>query len=114
LGVATFVQSFRLGPIGSGFMCPATCTATYLSPSLLAAKSGGLALVFGMTIFAGLVEAALAPFLRRLRAIFPSEISGIVIFIIGLTGGIAGLRSTLGASAAPVLPVEWIVGCLTL
>ena len=114
LGVATFLQALRLGPVGSGFMCPATFSATYLAPSLLAARSGGLALVFGMTIFAGMLEAALAPFLNRLRAIFPPEVSGLVIFMIGLSGGIAGLRSLLGTNAAPVPPTEWIVGILTL
>jgi NCS2 family nucleobase:cation symporter-2 len=114
LGVATFLQALRLGPVGSGFMCPATFSATYLAPSLLAARSGGLALVFGMTIFAGMLEAALAPFLNRLRAIFPPEVSGLVIFMIGISGGIAGLRSLLGTNAAPVPPTEWIVGILTL
>src|SRR3954465_9309760 len=49
LSIATFLQAFRLGPIGSGYMCPATFTATYLGPSLLAAQIGGLPMVFGMT-----------------------------------------------------------------
>lgn len=114
LGVGTFLQASRLGPVGSGYMCPATFTATYLGPSLLAAKVGGLPLVFGMTIFAGVLEAALAPLLNRLRSIFPSEISGLVIFMIGLSGGIAGLRSLFGPQAVPVTEVEWSVGGLTL
>src|ERR1019366_9882010 len=114
LGVGTFLQASRLGPVGSGYMCPSTFTATYLGPSLLAAKVGGLPLMFGMTIFAGVLEAALAPLLNRLRSIFPSEISGLVIFMIGLTGGIAGLRSLFGAQALPVTEVEWTVGGLTL
>jgi xanthine permease XanP len=114
LGVGTFLQASRLGPVGSGYMCPSTFTATYLGPSLLAAKVGGLPLVFGMTIFAGVLEAALAPLLNRLRSIFPSEISGLVIFMIGLSGGIAGLRSLFGAQAVPVTEVEWSVGGLTL
>jgi NCS2 family nucleobase:cation symporter-2 len=95
-------------------MCPSTLTATYLGPSLLAAKAGGLSLVFGMTMFAGAVELAIAPLLNRLRAIFPPEVSGLVVFVIGLSGGIAGLRSVLGQQAAPVLPAEWLVGALTL
>ena len=114
LGTATFLQVLRLGPVGSGFMCPATFTATYLAPSLLAARTGGLSLVFGMTMFAGVVELALAPFLNRLRAIFPPEVSGLVIFIIGWSGGIAGLRTLFGPNAASVLPAEWIVGIVTL
>ena len=50
LGIATFLQVMRLGPVGSGYMCPATFTATYLGPALLAAKIGGLPMLFGMTL----------------------------------------------------------------
>lgn len=114
LGIATFLQATRIGPVGSGFMCPATFTATYLAPSLLAARVGGLPLVFGMTIVGGLIETALAPLLNRLRSIFPPEISGLVIFMIGLSGGIAGMRTLFGATASSVLPSEWAVGGLTL
>ena len=114
LAFATFLQVLRLGPIGSGYMCPSTFTATYFAPSLLAARAGGLPLVFGMTIFAGLLEAALAPVLNRLRAIFPPEISGLVIFMLGWSAGITGLRVLLGAGAHTVDPTEWAVAALTL
>jgi NCS2 family nucleobase:cation symporter-2 len=114
LGGATFLQVARLGPIGSGYMCPATFTATYLGPSLLAVQIGGLPLLFGMTLFAGLLEATLAPLLNRLRPIFPPEVSGLVIFVIGLSGGIAGLRAMLGDKAAPVTSEEWWIAGVTL
>ena len=114
LGVATFLQALRLGPVGSGYMCPATFTATYLGPSLLAVQMGGLPLLFGMTLFAGLLEVALAPLLNRLRPVFPPEVSGLVIFVIGLSGGIAGLRAMLGEKAVPVSAEEWWVAGLTL
>jgi xanthine permease XanP len=114
LGIATFLQALRLGPVGSGYMCPATFTATYFAPSLLAARLGGLPLVFGMTIFAGALESALAPLLHRLRAIFPPEISGVIVLMIGISAGMGGLRSLVGATAAPVEPAEWWVAGITL
>jgi len=114
LGLATFLQSRRTGPIGSGFLCPATFTATYLGPSLLAVKSGGLPLLFGLTCFAGAFEALLSRFLVKLRAILPTELSGFVIFMIGVTAGIAGLRSLIGPHSQPVSGTEWWVACLTL
>ena len=114
LGISTFLQSLRLGPIGSGYMCPSTFTATYLAPSLLAAEFGGLPLVFGMTIFAGLLESAIAPLLHRLRAIFPPEISGVIILMIGISAGMSGLRSAAGANVAPLAPAEWWVAGITL
>jgi xanthine permease XanP len=114
LGAATLLQAQRRGPFGSGYLCPSTFTATYLPSSLLAARLGGLPLVFGMTIFAGLLETAVAPLLNRLRAIFPIEISGLVIFMIGWSAGIAGLRLLLATDAAPVSASEWAVAGLTL
>ncbi len=114
LAFGTFLQVLRLGPIGSGYMCPSTFTATYFAPSLMAAKTGGLPLLFGMTIFAGLFETVIAPILNRLREFFPPEISGLVIFMIGWSAGIAGLRVLLATDAPPVDPPEWSVAALTL
>jgi xanthine permease XanP len=114
LGIGTFLQARGLGPVGSGYMCPSGFTATYFGPSLLAAQLGGLPLVFGMTTFAGVLEAVIAPLLNRLRAIFPLEVSGLVILMIGLSVGIGGLRLILGAGAPPVSATEWEVGSVTL
>jgi len=60
------------------------------------------------------LELVLAPLLNRLCAVFPPEVSGLVIFMIGLSGGIAGRLSLLGPHAAPMLPADWIVGIVTL
>jgi xanthine permease XanP len=114
LGIATFLQALRLGPVGSGYMCPATFTAAYLGPSLLAVKTGGLSLLFGMTLFAGALETGLAKLLQRMRSIFPPELSGLVIFMIGWSAGMAGLRLLLGAQAVPATDAEWIVAGITV
>jgi xanthine permease XanP len=114
LGVGTFLQAGKLGPIGSGFLCPATFTAAYLSPSLLAVKAGGLPLLFGMTLFAGMLEALFSRLLHRMRPYFPTELSGLVILMIGISAGMAGLRLMLGVNAEPVTPAEWWVAGITL
>ena len=112
LGIASFLQSSRR--TGSGFMCPATFTATYIAPSLMAAKAGGLPLVFGMTAFAGLVEALLAPVLHRLRQLVPVELSGLVILLIGFTAGLVAVRAMLGDASRPPADEEWLVAAATL
>jgi NCS2 family nucleobase:cation symporter-2 len=114
LGIGTFLQAARFGSLGSGYMCPCTFTATYLAPSLIAARLGGLSLLFGMTFFAGLLETAIAPLLNRLRAIFPPEVSGLVVLLIGLSVGTSGLRLMLGPGASPVTEPEWSVAAVTL
>jgi NCS2 family nucleobase:cation symporter-2 len=114
LAAGTIFQVLRLGPIGSGYMLPATFTATYFAPSLLAARLGGLPLVAGMTIFAGVLETLVAPLLNRLRTYLPVEVSGLVIFMIAISAGLAGMRTMLGPAAAPVTSPEWIVAGVTL
>lgn len=99
LGIGTLLQCLPKGAVGSGFLCPANYSAIYLAPSLAAAKLGGLPMLFGMTVFAGAVEAALSPLLRRLRSLFPPELSGLVIFLVGTTVGSLGVRYLIGAGA---------------
>ena len=67
-----------------------------------------------MTVFAGILETALAPLLNRLRAIFPPEISGLIIVMIGLSAAVSGLRSIFGPTAEPVSMAEWWVAGITL
>lgn len=114
LAIATMLQAMRLGPVGSGYMCPATFTATYFAPALLAAKAGGLPLLAGMTLCAGLIESALAPLLNRLRAVFPSEISGLIILMVGISVGVSGMRLVFAPDVAAPTTDEWLVGTLTL
>ena len=114
LGAGTFIQAVKRGPVGSGFLCPATFTAAYLSPSLLAVKAGGLPLLFGMTLFAGTLEVLFSRLLNRVRPYFPTEISGLVILMIGISAGMAGLRLMFGSSAEPVTSAEWTVAGVTL
>lgn len=96
LGVATVCFCVRAKYLGSGYLCPAAYTAIYLGPSLFALRQGGLPLVFGMTLFAGVVQLAVAPLLRRLRALLPSEIAGLVIAVVGLALASLGVRYSLG------------------
>jgi NCS2 family nucleobase:cation symporter-2 len=115
LGIAAILQALPKGPVGSGFLCPANYSAIYLSPSLAAVKVGGLPLLFGMTLFAGMFEAALSPLLRRLRSFFPPELSGLVIFFVGTTVGSLGFRYLIGTgSERPLASADILVAVVTL
>jgi xanthine permease XanP len=96
LAISTVLQSIRKGPVGSGYLAPSMFSAIYIGPTVLAVDTGGLPAVFGMTMFAGLVEIGLAPLLRRLRALFPPAISGFIVVIVGLQLGIIGIGDLLG------------------
>jgi len=103
LALGAILQALPRGPVGSGFLCQPVPTAVYLVPSLIAAKAGGLPLVFGMTVFAGFVEVVLSRTLSKLRPLFPPEIAGLVVSLIGLATGAVAVRAILGVGA-PVSP----------
>ena len=83
-GLATILQARTRGPVGSGYLCPFSCGPAYISASILAGKTGGLSLVFGMTSFSGAFEAVLSRFMKRLQKLFPPEVTGLVVAMVGL------------------------------
>jgi xanthine permease XanP len=83
------------GPVGSGFLGPPAFSAVYLAPSVLAAEIGGMPLVFGMTLFAGVVEVLVALALNRLRVVITPVLSGLTVFVVGLELGVVGIGETL-------------------
>src|SRR6516165_3762673 len=116
LAIAAVLQSMRKGPGGSGYLAPPVFSAIYIGAAVLAAGTGGLPAVFGMTIFAGLVEIGLAPLLRRLRGLFPPAISGFIVAIVGLQLGVIGIGDLLGVEHIdlPTFHYHLMVGFLTL
>ena len=116
LAISSVLQSMRKGPVGSGYLAPPVFSAIYIGAAVLAAGAGGLPAVFGMTMFAGLVEIGLAPLLRKLRALFPPAISGFIVVIVGLQLGIIGIGELLGVEHIhrPAFPYHLMVSGLTL
>lgn len=101
--------------IGCGYLCPAGYTQVFLGPSLSAAQIGGLPLVFGMTLIAGILQTAIAPVLRRVRFLFPPEIAGLVIAVVGLSIAVLGVRYSLGGAANSEMASKYLaVAAVTL
>ena len=84
-GLGSIIQSVGLPFIGSGYLCPNVCGPSYFSLSLSAAWIGGLPLMRGMIIIAGLVEMALAPIIQKLRKVFPTFVVGLVVTMVGVS-----------------------------
>jgi NCS2 family nucleobase:cation symporter-2 len=114
IALATMLQA-RPGNVGSGLLCPMVPSAIYLVPSLQAARVGGLPLVFGMTVLAGLAEVVLSRVVRLLRPLFPPELTGFVVALIAVTAGSVGIRYALGLRAAqPGHPADLAVTAVSL
>jgi len=84
-GVGSILQSVGLPFIGSKYLCPNLCGPSYFSLSLSAAWAGGIPLMRGMIIFAGLLEMAIAPVIQKLRNIFPTFVVGLVVAMVGVS-----------------------------
>jgi xanthine permease XanP len=83
-GIGTILQAMRWRGIGSGYLCPNLCGPNFFAASMAAAWLGGLPLMRGMTIVAGLVEMVFARFVHRLAFLFPTEITGLVVLMVGI------------------------------
>jgi NCS2 family nucleobase:cation symporter-2 len=98
-GIGTLLQSIRRGPLGSGFLCPEGPDPSFLPACLLAGARGGLPLVFGMTALAGAFEGIMAPVMYRLRSVFPVEVTGVVVAMVGIAVVPSALANLLGVPA---------------
>ncbi|BBK36591.1 hypothetical protein STAQ_16690 [Allostella sp. ATCC 35155] len=92
LGIGSIILCHGGRWFGSGFLAPSIFTAAYLPACLAAAQTGGMPLVAGMTIFAGLCEIGWSFVLHRWRSLLPVEISGLSVVMIGLMLGLLGFQ----------------------
>jgi NCS2 family nucleobase:cation symporter-2 len=97
-------------------MAPPVFSATFMSPSVAAAEAGGMRVVYGMTVIAGLTEVLIGFCLHRLRIVITPIISGLAVFIVGLQLGIVGIGEVLDVrhEALPAFPLHLLVTLSTV
>ncbi|WP_220680621.1 solute carrier family 23 protein [Methanofollis formosanus] len=83
-GAATIVNAVGYRGAGVRYLVPYTLSAAYLGPMVLAVKTGGLSLLFGMTAVTGLVQVGFSRYISRLRRYFPVEIAGMILLMLGI------------------------------
>jgi len=115
-GVGTILQSVRFGWVGSGYLCPNLCGPNFFSSSMAAAWLGGLPLMRGMTIVAGLIELVFARALHRVKFLFPPEITGLVVLMVAESLIPLAVSKSLGISyeGEPIQGMCLLVALLTL
>jgi xanthine permease XanP len=113
-GIATIVQS-KPG-WGNGYLCPLTCSLTYLSPLVMAGRAGGYPLMFGMVLLAGVAGILVSPVVYRLRVLFPPEVTGLMVAMSGLQLVALGCPRVLGYAKGNAVadPRALLVGVITL
>lgn len=115
IGGATFLHGFR-APLGSGALAVEIPTPAFLPTAVLAGSAGGLSMLAGMSLVSGIVELFFAGALRRLRALFPAEVCGVAVVMLGLSLVRPAILNTLvtDAGMSIIRPVPLAVAALTL
>lgn len=115
IGIGAVLPAMTRGPTGAGYFGPQTFSAIYITPSLLAVKVGGLPLLFGMTVLAGLIEALLARMQRYMRPFFPPEIAGLIVVMVAFAFGAVGVKNLLGiGTPEQAHGRDWLVAAASL
>ncbi len=115
-GIGTILQALGRGVVGSGYLVPNLCGPSYLSVSIQAAWLGGLPLMHGMTVVAGFFEVVFSRFVHRLKSLFPTEVTGLVVLMVGVALIPLGASKFLGVKYAgdPIEPANLAVAAVTL
>lgn len=84
-GVATFIQSKGVGPVGARVACIMGTDFTFVAPAIAVGAKFGLPGIFGATILGALIVISLSFFVKPLMKLFPPIVTGTVVSLIGLT-----------------------------
>ena len=108
-GVATFIQTRKIGPVGSGLMALQGTSFGFLAAVLAAGfivkNRGGspeeiLSVIFGVTFLGAFVEIFLSQFITKLKSLMSPIVTGCVIVTIGLSLTKVGLTDLAGGVGA--------------
>ena len=115
-GIATIMQALNKGPVGSGYLCTAGIDPTFVSCSILAGMTGGISLILGMSIFSGVLEILISRVINRMRILFPPEVTGVVLTMVGLNIVPVMISNFFGITGteSKVLPANIFVAVVTL
>lgn len=94
IGVATCLHGFRK-PVGSGALAVEIPTPAFLPAAVLAGSAGGLSMLAGISLVSGLVELLFAGALQRLRRLFPAEVCGVAVLLLGMSLARPGILNVL-------------------
>lgn len=114
-GLITLLQATPGRRVGSGFLAVQVANPIFLPLSLQAVSTGGLGLLAGLMTLAGVAQVFFARVFHRLRSVFPAEICGVVIMMLGISMvGAAVKRCTGYQLHGEILPRHLAVSCATL
>ncbi len=105
MAVSTALHVLR-PPLGSGSLAVEIPTPLFIPTAVLAGTTGGIGAVAAVSMLSGVTGVVFARLLRRLRALFPAEICGIAVLMLGISIIQPGMRNSFGISGEAIV-VQW-------
>lgn len=114
--LATLLQLYPIGRIGSGLPVIIGMSFAYVPTILAIGGQFGIATIFGAQIAGGIAAFLVGMFIKQLRIFFPPIVTGTVIFTIGLSLYAVAVRYMAGGGGNPTFgsPRNWLVAIITL
>jgi NCS2 family nucleobase:cation symporter-2 len=101
VGFAGLLQAQHRGPLGSGYALPFIPSPVFVAVYLLAAEHDSAAGASAMVVASGIIGMLVALLLRRLSHLVPTEVAGVVVFLIGVSLLPRALAAAMPASLPP-------------
>lgn len=84
-GIATIIQSKKIGPVGAKVACIMGTDFTFVAPAAVVGAKYGLPGILGATVLGAFLVIFLSFFIKPLMKFFPPVVTGTVVTLIGLT-----------------------------
>lgn len=98
-GIATLMQTIGFGPVGARLPVMQGTSFAFVPIMISIVKTGGVAVLFGAVVVAGIFHALLGTIIGRIRHWFPPLITGMIIMAIGLALLPVGIKYAAGGAA---------------
>ena len=114
--LATLIQLFPIGPVGSRLPVIMGISFAYVPTLLAIGGQFGLPTILGAEIVGGVVAVLFGIFVKQIRVLFPPLVTGTVIFTIGLSLYPTAVKYMAGGAGSESFgsPKNWAVALITL
>lgn len=114
--LATLIQLFPVGPVGSRLPVIMGISFAYVPTLLAIGGQFGLPTILGAEIVGGVVAVLFGIFVKQIRVLFPPLVTGTVIFTIGLSLYPTAVKYMAGGAGSESFgsPKNWAVALITL
>lgn len=99
-GLATFMQIFRVGPVGARLPIIQGTSFAIISPAIAIGTQYGIPAILGASLIGGIVQATAGYFLKYIRKYFAPVVTGTVLLAIGLSLMPTGIDYAAGGVGA--------------